>query len=71
MFTRHDAQTINDDNAHDAQQYDEILILLMRELIARVDAMKQRDKNAQSIVALTSIRNACEKYVDEIIDLHA
>ena len=63
----------NDDNAQreiDACEYKSIMRLLMRELIARVDAFEQHDCNDVSHASLISIRNACEKYVDTIERTH-
>lgn len=54
----------------DEHEYKSCINLLMRELIARVDACNQYDNNNVSRVALLSIRNACETYVDTIERTH-
>lgn len=59
-------QTRNDEN-----EYKSIIELLMRELIARVDAFEQHDCNDASHASLISIRNACDTYLNKIARMHA
>jgi hypothetical protein len=56
--------------ANDAIEYNERIHLLMCELIARIDALTQRDVEHVSNVALIGIRNALMKYVHELINTH-
>lgn len=67
-----DATKIDDTmHAHnDACAYNERIHEIMCELIARVDAHAQRDNAHVSHTSLIAIRNACEKYVNEIINAH-